>query len=383
MWLLLVLGALAVVAASRSPRAIVPASRQIGGEVMPRGVPGPISVLGEIIRSGQYPPPTVILCAIAEAQAIGRLDLASDIVKAFVAPVVRDHEQRTGRHMRESCRRPLVPSAPPMYERGSCAVLKSPRAQADSCAKPTPATAAPYPVAAPVAAPAAAPQMAQRHASQEELLAMLHTDPKTFISIMESGRPPMVEMPIAAPPVASSAQENVQPTGLPPETVAQMQEASGLHGAADRTRALLAGSPIPNVSDEAWRQFVMRLEREEPGFQSSRHVGQFRQRRDRLAELGIDANTLVGSPEAQRAALDADLTDAQHHAAAGGLFDDHLGRSVTVPGHDGPLTITPSGLLGVIHFAGLEGAVGWLESANDRFRYPHTSQAFIRTNGVF
>jgi hypothetical protein len=44
-------------------------------------------------------------------------------------------------------------------------------------------------------------------------------------------------------------QEASVPTGLPPET----------HGAADRTHALLAGSPIPNVSDESWRQFVMRL----------------------------------------------------------------------------------------------------------------------------
>ena len=178
-----------------------------------------------------------------------------------------------------------------------------------------------------------------------------------------------------------------QPTGLPPETVAQMQEQAGLAEAADRTRAMARamapGSPIPGVADGAWRDFVVLLSREAPEFSSSRHVGQYRQRRERLAELGINPAAIANSAEAQRSALDADLADAHRHGVAGELFAQHLGRPITVPGVEGAATITLSGVLGVIQCAGLEGAAGWLERANDRKRYPHTTQAFLRTNGVF
>lgn len=174
-----------------------------------------------------------------------------------------------------------------------------------------------------------------------------------------------------------------QPMGLPPETVAQMQEAAGLPEAADQTRALAPGSPIRGVPDHAWREFVMRLERESPHYTSARHVGQYRQRRERLAELGIDPRAIHGSAAAQRGALDRDLADAYHHAAEGGILGEHLRRAVTAPGLDGPTAITLSGLLGVIQYAGLDGAVGWLERPNDRKRYPHTTQAFVLTNGVF
>src|SRR5438034_11560191 len=128
MWLLplLVIGALAVVAASRSPRERIPASHQIAAEIMPPGIPGPIAVVGEMLRSGQYPPPPVILCAIAEAEAIGRQDLASDIINAFVAPVVRAHERKTGhcfvdRPTHERGRGSFSRG----HERGSCALPTS------------------------------------------------------------------------------------------------------------------------------------------------------------------------------------------------------------------------------------------------------------------
>jgi hypothetical protein len=170
---------------------------------------------------------------------------------------------------------------------------------------------------------------------------------------------------------------------LPSEAVAQMQEAAGLYEVADQTRALGPGSPLPGVSDEAWRQFVALLARESPAFSSSRHVGQYRQRRERLAEFGIDPQTIHGSAVAQRQALDTDLVDAHHHAAAGGVLADRLGRPLVVPGHEGTAVITLSGVLGVIQCAGLDGAVGWLESPSDRRRYPHTTQAFLRTNGIF
>ena len=576
MWILplLVLGAIAIAASSRSAREAAPPSRQLmpssppplpsgpaissgASSAFPPGVPGPIAVLGEIIRIGKRPPPMVIMCAVAEAEAIGRPDLASDIVQVFVAPVVYAHALR---HR---------PPAPMPYARGTCAPSCVPQAQPErgtygaqrtaclppcapvqrgACAPAAPpqAQAACTPIQAPAAVmlSGAAPRASQRYATQDEILGMIHTDPSAFLKAVS--RPPVIDVPAAAPsPPAQAAppqvasppsqaapaseqphasvsvggelytpagpiptppgaatqlwppeanypgmdvefaarerlrrgevppaaaqrapqparpapepaapavdeasltddvsaqllqvpgfagagvvlvdpstgmeifevswlrgypipplpqqvshwpvrvviiddlpveQENVRPTGMHPETVAQMQEAAGLPEAADQTRALAPGSPLPGVSDEAWRQFIMRLERESPQFASSRHVGQYRQRRERLADLGIDPRAIYGSAPAQRTALDRDLVDAHRHAADGGILSEHLNRTIAVPGLDSTAVITLSGLLGVIQCAGLDGAVGWLERPNDRKRYPHTTLAFLHTNGVF
>jgi hypothetical protein len=359
-WLipLLVIGAVVFAAASRSPRDLIPLpSRQLA---FPAPPPGPISVLGEFVRVGQVPPPPVILCAIAEAESIGRGDLASDIVRVFVAPVVYQHELMNARRVRTPC------------ERGTCALPRSPRE---------------------ASAPSSLVQAPRERTTDDEIRAMLNADPQGFIE-MAARRAPVIEVPVEAaqmevpmqpprqPPPPMPSDPQVQPTGLPPEVVAQMQDNAGLHEAADQTRALAPGSPIAGVSDDAWREFVMRLEREAPSYQSARHVGQYRQRRERLAELGIDPKRILGSAQAQRAALDVDLIDAHRHAADGGLLGN-LGRRIALPGSDAPRAITLSGVLGVIQCAGLDGAASWLESQRDRKRFPHTTQAFTRSNGVF
>ena len=391
MWFLplLLIGAIAVAVAKRSARDPAPPSRQLAaGPPGPPGLlrpPGPISVLGEILRIGQTPPPTVILCAIAEAQAIGRNDLASDIVCAFVAPVVSRHERARAR------------AARPVYvdERGARPQARDPRHVAESprpVAPPPPPSpfeatvprteaATPSAAAAPLAQPSAV-------SMDDEIRALLDADPVRFMDLVSrSGSIPSQQVPMQVPitppsavPVPTSAAPAAplaQSTEMPSETLVQMQEA------ADRTRSLAPGSPILGVSDSAWRDFVVRLSRESPQFSSSRHVGQYRHRRERLAELGIDPNAILGSAQAQRAALDADLVDAHQHGVAGGLFAEHLGRPITLPGREGAETITLSGALGVIQCAGLEGAVGWLERSSDRKRYPHTTQAFLNTNGAF
>ena len=406
MWFLpiLVVGAIAMAVASRSSRKAAPPSRQLtAGPPRPPGTPGPISVLGEILRVGQTPPPTVILCAIAEAQSIGRNDLASDIVQAFIAPVVQHHQRARGA-------RPVHAN----YERGSCEIVRSPRHTAESAYSPPaapslfeagfPAAWSPPPPVVPraeasasaapseFAPPLVQPSMPSTMSMDDEITALLNADPVRFMEMVSRGSgafpsavhapqaPSAVPVPVVPPPVPTPI---AQPTGLPPETVAQMQEAAGLPEAADRTRALVPGSPIPGVPDSAWRDFVVRLSRESPQFSSSRHVGQYRHRRERLAELGINPTAIADSAQAQRAALDADLADAHRHGAAGEMFAQHLGRPITLPGREGTESITLSGVLGVIQCAGLEGAVGWLERSNDRKRYPHTTQAFQRTNGVF
>ncbi len=376
MWIipLIVISAIAFAAASKSSREVeaVQPSRQLPppGPPEPTRPPGPISMLGEILRVGQVPPPRVILCALAEAEALGRTDLVSDIVRVFVAPVVYQQQSSGG----------------PTYERGSCALPLAPRARADyqrgSCALPRP------PLAATVTAPPATevvPQETLREASEEEILAMLHADPKAFLAMVSSRRPPMVPVEpspqgpapssMQAPPPPIDVAPVAAPGGLPAEIVAQMQDEAA-------PAPFAPGSPLGGISDVAWCEFVTRLDRESPTFDSSRHVGRYRQRRERLAELGIDPVAIHGSAVAQRAALDTDLADAHAHAAAGGLFE-YLGRPIAVPGLEGSEKITLSGVLGVIQCAGLEGAVGWLERPSDRKRYPHTTQAFLRSNGVF
>lgn len=444
MWLLplLIVGAIALAAASRSPRERTYGTRQLppgpgpyrqlapglpgssGGQRLdPPGVPGPISVLGEILRIGQIPPPAVIVCAIAEAQSIGRNDLASDIVDAFVAPVVRQHDRVKVLHERGSCARPRSPrgvaDAAPPIDRSSppeTSVIQSSASPRADVAPPPAASSAP---------PLLTPTM------DDEISAVFNTDPTRFMEMVSrTGTLPTAPPAQAAPLPASTSEADaltkylrqlpgyaaagvvIDPStgaevfevrwlqGYPVSTLPQTIDGrgvkvtivdalpvahaeAGLPQAAEQTRALVPGSPIHGVSDDAWRQFVRHLERESPDFNSSRHIGQYRQRRERLAELGIDPSSIQNSPSSQRAALDADLADAHQHAIAGGVVADHLGRPIMLPGHDAPAQITLSGVLGVIQCAGLEGAVGWLESPNDRKRYPHTTQAFAHTNGVF
>jgi hypothetical protein len=142
-------------------------------------------------------------------------------------------------------------------------------------------------------------------------------------------------------------------------------------------------SPIAGVPDDAWSQFCGQLVREAPTFQSQRHVGRYRHRKDRLAQVGFDPDAIIGSPDAQDAALCADLADAHRHLVASGMADEHLGRAVSIPDVEGTVKVSLSGVLGIASVAGLEGAAGWLERKQDRKKFPHTTMAFLRTNGVF
>jgi hypothetical protein len=145
-------------------------------------------------------------------------------------------------------------------------------------------------------------------------------------------------------------------------------------------------SPIPGVASGAYAEFARRLEREAPTFQSQRHVGRYRQNKARLAEIGFDPEILVGAPDAQDAALFADVGDAYQHVVASGMADTLVGRAIVLPdtgADDEAPMVTLSGVLGVANVAGLDGAVEWFERKEDRKRYPHTTKAFQSTNGVF
>lgn len=60
-------------------------------------MPGPVVVLGEFARVGRTPPPQLIMCALAEAEMCGRQDIAIEIVRIYIAPVVEAHDLANAR----------------------------------------------------------------------------------------------------------------------------------------------------------------------------------------------------------------------------------------------------------------------------------------------
>jgi hypothetical protein len=187
------------------------------------------------------------------------------------------------------------------------------------------------------------------------------------------------------PPIDVEAQRLLEELAASGAQAARVDRLSS-NGARRPPDTLVARrSPIAGVTPSLWLLFIGRVSREAPTFSSANHVGRFRQRRERLLELGFDPAAVLGSSEAQLAALDADMGDAYKHASSSGLLKEYLGTPLELrsSGETRVDAVTLSGVLGVIQAAGLEGAVQWLERPADRTRFPHTTQAFLRCNGVF
>jgi len=299
-----------------------------------QGVPSPLIVLDGFLRAGLTPPPPVIMCALAEAEVMGRDDVALAIVQSFVVPVVAAAEQRSLAGARNAW--------PAFADQWQDHHGAPPGEASPPLAMPTPI-----------------------HDPAQAIL------PGTDLRRASTPEDALREIARAATPRGERPKVQVQPA----------------NGESDAGTITVSGrsSPIEGIGTEEWGAFVGKISRELPTFTSARHVGQFRQRMDRLADLGIDPSEVATSPDAQRAALDADMADAHHHAQASGMLAAHCGAAVEVPTPQGParVQVTTSGVLGVIQAAGLEGAAEWLDRPADRKRFPHTTQAFLRTNGVF
>jgi hypothetical protein len=359
--------------------------------VLTSGVPSPIAVMGEFLRRGQRPPPLVITCAIAEAESIGRSDVAETIVRAFILPVVLAAEEAHAASVAQGV----------AQVHAQMAATMSPAPYFPSQSAPT-MMPAPSMMAMPMApyAPPYAPAMAypephdRAPAYPHDSPPSYPTPPTSLISPSYLGPPPGMPidvLPDPTPAPASLPEPAMRPYRTAPSSSDQGQESSSGRGGStprgNATTITVSGksSPIQGVDTASWGSFVNRVSRELPTFMAARHIGQFRQRRDRLRELDIDERTLVDSPDAQLAAFEADMADAYYHADRSGALDDYVGHVVDVPvdGQPRAIRVTKSGLLGVIQAAGLDGAVGWFEDPNDRLRFPHTTHAFLRTNGVF
>lgn len=198
------------------------------------------------------------------------------------------------------------------------------------------------------------------------------------------------QAPVPAPAVAYAPQPAAP---LPPGVLAfRMPDEGGARaqGAPIMQAAPVATLPIPGIDHAKWEAFRGALAREAPTFATKRHVGRYRQNRERLAELGVDPDVVAQSVDAQDAALAADVADAYRHVTDSGMYESYVGQPVAIPrapdadasdAVDVPVTL--SGVLGVANVAGLEGAAEWFENQHDRTRFPHTTAAFLRTNGVF
>jgi hypothetical protein len=330
-------------------------------------LPGPLHVLGEHIIAGKFPPPFVIECAIAEATHLGREDLANDIIEKFVAPVVYEAAQ--------AHRAAMARDANPPQEHFVPTAITVPAGQA-----------APAQQAGGVTSVQVVNATDMTEAPTRELAeapVMKHTDMDAELLATAIGVP--------VDHIRASAVQHTPPAMQVGAAVMGREVSAATVAVLEREYATPSSptgddqwpSPIRDIAPADWQRLTDKLATAEPLFESPRHIGRFRQRKERLAELQIDPIELVGSSTAQRQALDISLEDAHRHATDGGIIADHLSRLIRVPGRDDACTVTLSGILGVLHAAGLEGGCSWFENQRDRTRYPHTTDAFLACNGVF
>lgn len=370
--------------------------------------PSPLVVLDQYLQAGQRPPPSIVLFAIAEAEILGRSDVARELVEAFVRPVVETAERAAAARAAAALMSP-PPTASPgtpyashdhpgrghhhhghhhghQHGRGQAPAPTptSPPAQFPT----TPSTTPPYPYSAPgyPGSPGHLPGSPGEQADGFEL-------PDWLTQGGGGGGPAAASRPRAIGRPEDARVDLLGPQA-PPITIrasaARAAAAAAAEAAANPPPSTLTvsgrSSPIEGVPADEWAEFAGRVAREQPQFSSNHHVGQYRQRRSRLAELGIDPDSIVGSTDGQARALEADMVDAYCRARDSGMLADFQGTVVEVPADDGrpvPVQATLSGVLGVIQAAGLEGALSWLEAPEDRSRFRGTTAAFWRTNGVF
>lgn len=308
---------------------------------LPPGTPRPMLVFRDYLNAGQRPPPNVVLCAIAEAEVEGDYDLRDQIYRAFVNP--------SG-----------IPSGTTI-----------PVAPGDDTSG---------------GADAADPDAGVR-----EALAATGMEPEAVEREMERIKRERGQAAAAPAAPSEGAAPGVEPREArggetPADVISGMELGAMDLGHAGPGRRL--ASPIVGVDGARWGAFVDRVEREAPTFANDKHVGMFRQRRERIRSLGLDPNIVASSTDAQLEALEKEMAYALHHLRESGM-DSHVGEVFLIPAAPGDsspprkVTATLSGLLGLVQAAGLEGACEWLERPRDRQRFPHTTAAFIRTNGVF
>ncbi len=364
---LLTVGAIGALARRREGPASVTRGSSSGSE------PSPFTVLAAFLYLGEAPPAGVVFDAVGHAESLGYTELADELVQLFVLPsgAAQGPAGAAG---------PRTPAVSAHGGRSSAAVAQgsAPTWSGTSSRAPEPRSSVVMPM------PQGGPSVSVQHGAEIDPEAQRVLEELAYAE-RRAAKVELLHGPgAAASPEPDPEARRVLEELAHPERRAAKVELLG-PGVALEPAAVVrsASSPIAGVDVRAWIAFVGRVAREAPTFSTTHHVGRFRQRRDRLRELGIDPATIIDSSDAQLDALDADMADAYRHARASGLVDHYLGTAVSVSADAQPMPITLSGVLGVIQAAGLEGAVQWLEEPSDRKRYPNTTLAFERCNGVF
>jgi len=158
-------------------------------------------------------------------------------------------------------------------------------------------------------------------------------------------------------------------------------------------------SPLPGVGDAAWTAYVRRSRVARPSAVSpDNRCGAYALSARELADAGwmLDARkeqvggrlcwTGTWAPDRAEEAFLADPAEQLdaltaltrlHARVVEGRHADVLGREL-----EGQAA-TLSGLLGVCRRAGLGGLRGWVEDPAQRKRFPETTAAYARLNGIF
>ena len=306
---------------ARAPRA----ARAPGTSDAP--VPSALEVFNAFLRDGRPPPREIAELAASEARAAGIADLAADIEHTFLQGL-------------------------------------------PSHAGPSGDTRVAQTSSAPLGAPLAAP-----------------LGPKVSVGRSVPSDAALIGLPSGAGGESAPAPGG---GGLPPDLMAAI---TGSHArtapapaafpaAFPATPPATGDSPIPGLSAEQWGALCTVLAREPSSYDSQRHIGRYRQSKQRLAELGIDLASIARNPDAQDRALEVDLADAYKHLAAGRVLDRAVGRPIVLPDVDEAPIVTLPGILGVCAAAGLDHCASWLRSKSDRTRFRHTTNLFLRCNAV-
>jgi hypothetical protein len=164
--------------------------------------------------------------------------------------------------------------------------------------------------------------------------------------------------------------------------------------------SVIADSPINGVEPQTWLRFMAALgDRDHArAVTESGHLGFFRFGMPRLAELGLACNVRrdkVGSrkvwvgdfvPPLTREQFLSDLgLQSRVFALSSGDFATFLAESR--PKDLGQLIdgqgATLSGLLAVLHRAGISGYEKWLSKPDDHPKFPHTTAAYKAANKLF
>lgn len=133
------------------------------------------------------------------------------------------------------------------------------------------------------------------------------------------------------------------------------------------------------IAPEVWGGFLDRFKTQKPDFCGDNQLGAFEHNRRRLRAMRLSEKALRGNETMQRQALSDDLQSLYQGCQES--FASHLGKCIPINNQEHELTT--SGLIGLLKAAGPQGALNWIKHPEDRQRFPHTTEIFLRTNGAF